>query len=103
MFVFSRRECEKHVKNFQGARFKKFSTNEEAENFVRGSDTGYNNNNSCTAFNVSVIEKPRKTVVYYDSTKLAKNKGLVICHIGSLSGRNGDVYCHVLECMTVTW
>ena len=60
---------------------------------MRGSDTGYNSNNSCTAFNVSVIEKPRKTVVYYNSTKLGKNKGLVIRHIGSLSGRNGDVYC----------
>ncbi|XP_074636556.1 ribonuclease H1-like [Acropora palmata] len=47
------RECEKYVKKFQGACFKKFSTNEEAENFVRGSDTGYNNNSSCTAFNGS--------------------------------------------------
>ena len=80
IFVFSRRECEKYVKKFQGACFKKFSTNEEAENFVRGSDTGYNNNSSCTAFNVSIKEKPRKTVVYYNSTKLAKNKGLVIHH-----------------------
>ncbi|KAK2547013.1 Ribonuclease H1 [Acropora cervicornis] len=50
--VFRTRECEKYVKKFQGACFKKFSTNEEAENFVRGSDTGYNNNSSCTAFNM---------------------------------------------------
>lgn len=70
---------------------------------MRGSDTGYNNNSSCTAFNVSVIEKPRKTVVYYDSTKLAKNKGLVIRHIGSLSGRKAMYTVHMLDCVTVTW
>ncbi|XP_068678343.1 ribonuclease H1-like [Montipora foliosa] len=43
------RECEKYVKGFPGARFKKFSTNEEAENFVCGSDSGYGNADSSTA------------------------------------------------------
>lgn len=34
-------ECERYVKGFPGARYKKFSTQDEAKSFVVGSDSGY--------------------------------------------------------------
>ena len=41
-FCFTyRAECESYVKGFPGARYKKFSTEDEAETFVSGSGSGY--------------------------------------------------------------
>jgi len=57
MTFFLRRECEKYVKGFPGARFKKFSTNDEAQNFVHGSDSGFSNNYTATASYVSTSVK----------------------------------------------
>ena len=47
-FIHCRKECESYVKDFPGARFKKFSSNDEAESFVCGSDSGFSNNYSYT-------------------------------------------------------
>ena len=43
-----RKECQSHIKGFPGARFKKFSTQEEADSFVCGSDSGFSSNYSYT-------------------------------------------------------
>ena len=47
-FIHFREECESYVKGFPGARFKKFSSNDEAKSFVGGSDSGFSNNYSYT-------------------------------------------------------
>ncbi len=55
-------ECEKQVKNFRGARFKKFKNRDDAENFVQGKQisVGKVQSKINDFFKVSGVQKPFK-------------------------------------------
>lgn len=78
---YFRAECESYVKGFPGARYKKFSTEDEAETFVSGSGAG-----SHSGYSTGPARYVSMILIHFILTKM----------IGSIYSRDGSsVWTHL--------